>query len=248
MLPRLHWAARDVLEQPATYAGQMGRESMLYYVECGQMLVDMAEQSFNFEAGTLLILPMGVPYSYQLKASTSVLLVFFAQCQFEFEDTPRTLRLPPDDMAVRWMQDLALLQTQHNMQREITGHLLATLLARLKQIEGREAALKSLHPAVAAVIGWMDEHLDEPVTLQSLAAHAHCSPSHLRALFKQQVGSGVLRYQQDRRMQRALELLNQSHLSLREIARRCGYHDAEYFSRLFRRYHHVSPSYLRQRQ
>jgi AraC-like DNA-binding protein len=143
------------------------------------------------------------------------------------------------------MNDLAALQAQSNVRREVNDHLLAALLGRLKQIEGRAAALRELHPAVAAVVQWIDSNPAEAITLQTLAAHAHVSASYLRALFRRQVGSSILRYQQDRRMQHALELLNQPHLSLSEIARRCGYNDVEYFARLFRRFHHASPGKLR---
>jgi AraC-like DNA-binding protein len=48
-------------------------------------------------------------------------------------------------------------------------------------------------------------------------------------------------------MQLALELLDRPELSLREVAHRCGYHDTEYFARLFRRYHHTSPGQFRRR-
>ncbi|HEY0076408.1 MAG TPA: AraC family transcriptional regulator [Abditibacteriaceae bacterium] len=246
-LPRVHWAARDTLK-PGTIEAGIGRESMLFYVEQGQMQTTIAGETFQSQIGTLLILPRGLSYHQHIEHETQLLFVFFAPCRFEFEDTPRTLQIEPDDCIVRWMRDLAVLQTQSNLQRDIIDHLLAALLARVRQVEGRFSALKSLHPSVAAVVQWMDEHLEEPATLQSLAAQAHCSPSHLRALFKQQVGSGVLRYQQDRRMQRALELLNQPHLSLTEVARRCGYNDVEYFSRLFRRYHHIAPGRMRRKQ
>lgn len=243
-LPRVHWAARQTLSR-GTVESTVGRESMLFYVEHGHLQTTTKNQTFDCGSGTLLILPMGVPYCHEAKQETKLLFVFFAPCRFEFEDMPRTLKISAEDCVVRWMHDLVTLQAQSSRQRDIIDHLLTALLWRVKQIEGREAALKSLHPAVAAVVQWIDDHIAESATLDSLAAHAHCSSSHLRAIFKQQVGSGVLRYQQDRRMQHALELLNQPHLSLAEVARRCGYSDVEYFSRLFRRYHHISPGRMR---
>jgi AraC-like DNA-binding protein len=221
---------------------------MLFYVERGQVILHIDGQSFEARQRTLLILPMGLPYQREFKRATRLIFVFFAPCRFEFDDAPRALEIVPDDVAVRCMQHLAVLQKQGNAQREISDHLLAALLSRLKQIEGREAALKALHPGVAASVQWIDDHLEESINLEALAAHAHCSPSHLRAVFKQQVGSSILRYQQDQRMQYALKLLNQPHLSLREVAQRCGYADVEYFSRLFRRYHSTSPGKLRRQR
>ena len=59
-LPRVHWAARHSVEEPTVQAGLVGRESMLFHAERGRMQVDMSDQTFEVEAGTLLILPMGV--------------------------------------------------------------------------------------------------------------------------------------------------------------------------------------------
>jgi AraC-like DNA-binding protein len=102
-----------------------------------------------------------------------------------------------------------------------------------------------VHPGVAAALQFLDDNITTSLTLQQVAARAHISPSHLRMMFHRQVGSGVLRYQHDRRMQLVLELLDQPQLSLQKIAHRCGYKDAEYFTRLFRRYHQMPPGRLR---
>lgn len=240
-LPRLHWAARTQQEYEGSESNLTARESLLFYVEQGHLEFQLNDKNLRADNKTLVILPQSVAYDWHWQAGTQLFLVFFAPCRFEFNDTPRTLPLPENDYAVRWMRDLVFLQAQSNRQRDITDHLLAALLSRLKQIEGRESSLKELHPAVASTVHWIDDHMAETVTLDELAARVHCSSSHLRALFKQQVGSGILRYQQDRRMQYALQWLEQPHLTLGEVARRCGYHDVEYFSRLFRRYHQMPP-------
>lgn len=240
-LPRLHWAVQTRHDYKGSELNATARESLLFYVEQGHLEFQLTGKTLNAEAGTLIILSQGISYNWHWQAGTQILLVFFASCRFEFDDTPRVMPLPDGDCASRWMRDLIALQAQGNRQRDITDHLLAALLSRIKQIEGRESSLRELHPAVAATVQWIDDHIAESATLEELALHAHCSASHLRALFKQQVGSGVLRYQQDRRMQYALQWLEQPHLTLGEVARRCGYQDVEYFSRLFQRYHQMSP-------
>ena len=49
------------------------------------------------------------------------------------------------------------------------------------------------------------------------------------------------------KMKEALWLLNESNLSVREIARRVGYEDPFYFDRVFRRYHDMTPRDYRRR-
>ena len=73
------------------------------------------------------------------------------------------------------------------------------------------------------------------------------SPSHLAALFRAQVGHGLLRYQTRQRMARATELLATTEDPIALIAHRVGYADELYFSRQFTRLHSVAPSRYRQR-
>lgn len=244
-MPRCHGAWQFAMDEITWELNKAERETVLQHVSCGSITVTIAGQELQAGAGQLLIMPPGLCHDYMVAAGTRLIAVCCALCRFEFDDTPRVLPLADDEPAVSWMHDLAVFTARGTAQREITGHLLTALLARLKQIERHDSALKSLHPSVAAALQFLDDNVATKLTLQDVAAQAHISPSHLRTLFHRQVGSGVLRYQQDRRMQLALELLDQPHLTLQEIARRCGYNDTEYFGRLFQRYHHVSPARCR---
>jgi len=81
----------------------------------------------------------------------------------------------------------------------------------------------------------------ERVSLVSLADGAGLSASHFAALFRQLTGCGVLEYQVGQRMARARELLDTTDWAVADIARASGYPDPLYFSRHFRKVHHVSP-------
>lgn len=57
----------------------------------------------------------------------------------------------------------------------------------------------------------------------------------------------MVSYINEEKMKEALWLLNESNLSVREIARRVGYEDPFYFDRVFRRYHDMTPRDYRRR-
>jgi AraC-like DNA-binding protein len=246
-MPRCHGAWQFAFDETTEQLNKAERETVLQHVSCGTVTVTVAGQELQAGAGQLLIMPPGLCHDYMVAAGTRSIGVCCALCRFEFDDTPRVLALSDDEAAVSWIKDLTVFHAPGNRQREVTDYLLAAILARLKQIGRRDVALRALHPGVAAALQYLDDNIATRLTLGDVAAQAHISPSHLRTLFHRQVGSGVLRYQQDRRMQLALELLDQPHLSLQEIARRCGYNDAEYFGRLFQRYHNITPARFRRR-
>jgi len=67
----------------------------------------------------------------------------------------------------------------------------------------------------------------------------------LTKLFHAELGQTPAEYIQYVRMKHAVMLLNQTEFPIHEIARRVGYSDALYFSKVFSRNYGVSPSRFR---
>jgi AraC family transcriptional regulator len=93
----------------------------------------------------------------------------------------------------------------------------------------------------------IDAHLGSPLDLEVLAEAASVSPSHLIRLFRQQVATTPGRYLWSRRVQRGVELLEETGLSVSEIARRTGFQTSHHFSRRVRESTGLAPTDLRLR-
>ncbi len=89
---------------------------------------------------------------------------------------------------------------------------------------------------------------DSPQKIQDLALECNLSESHLQHLFKESTGLGLGRMLADQRMQRAAKLLEQTNLSIKEIAWAVGYEHTSSFTRAFERYFREAPRCFRQRQ
>jgi AraC-like DNA-binding protein len=87
-----------------------------------------------------------------------------------------------------------------------------------------------------------------PQTIQDLALECNLSESHLQHLFKESTGLGLGRMLIEQRMQRAVELLEQTNLSIKEIAWTVGYEHTSSFTRAFERHFQEAPRCFRQRQ
>ncbi|MEI8146343.1 MAG: AraC family transcriptional regulator [Alphaproteobacteria bacterium] len=99
------------------------------------------------------------------------------------------------------------------------------------------------------VIDYIEDHLNEDVSLVELAELAGLSQFHLCRAFKQATGLPPHRYQIKLRVERAKELLEASHLPISEIALAVGYDDQGQLARLFRKEAGTTPSqYRRDRQ
>jgi AraC-like DNA-binding protein len=90
-------------------------------------------------------------------------------------------------------------------------------------------------------ITYMLRHLDESLQVATLAAQANISASHFFALFKRRIGCAPIDYFIRLRMQHACRLLDETVLSVKEVAATLGYDDPFYFSRIFKSVNHVAP-------
>ncbi|MDX6264006.1 MAG: AraC family transcriptional regulator, transcriptional activator FtrA [Kribbellaceae bacterium] len=73
------------------------------------------------------------------------------------------------------------------------------------------------------VMRWMQEHLAEPLSLASIAAHASMSTRTLSRQFRAQTGSTPLQWLIRLRINRAQELLETTDLTIDQIATACGF-------------------------
>lgn len=94
---------------------------------------------------------------------------------------------------------------------------------------------------------YIREHFLEAISLADVAREVHLSPFHLSRLFKEKEGVNFVEYLTRLRLDEAKRLLVQTNDTIAAVAQRVGYAEANYFSRLFRRYFGVSPNEYRQR-
>jgi AraC-like DNA-binding protein len=96
-------------------------------------------------------------------------------------------------------------------------------------------------------VEFMQGHLAERLTIATLAALVNLSRSHYTKLFRRVTGYAPLSYLNHLRMQRAVQLLNTTDWSIKQIGDQLGFSDQFYFSRAFSKMHNHSPSEHRRR-
>lgn len=113
---------------------------------------------------------------------------------------------------------------------------------RLKRWARKEETQHAYHKSINQVLAYIQEHLNEPTDLKTLAGLVHISPYHFHRIFKSTIGESVAEYVQRLRLEYVAEQLKISHFSLYELAEQTGYSSEQALSRAFKKYFNLPPS------
>ena len=96
------------------------------------------------------------------------------------------------------------------------------------------------------ILAWIEQQLDQPMSLERIARQAGLSPYHFSRLFTARMGRSVMAHVRGRRLVRgARRLSDEPDLPLVDLAFDCGFESQEAFTRAFRRAFGVSPGRFR---
>lgn len=214
-------------------------------------------------SGSAVIVPKGFEASVQVWRSRPGM-----QWIFEFDPTVMARRMTESlggaplqlvpHFDVTDAQLLRLLQALHAdttsgspagcLFGETIGAALALHLAR--NYSTRSASRSQLPGGVATVslqrvLDYIQANLAGDLHLEELARVADLSTFHFAKLFKRSTGYSPHQFVLQRRLERAKELLRNSHISLSEVSLRAGFADQSHLSNVFRRFVGVTPSRFR---
>ena len=101
------------------------------------------------------------------------------------------------------------------------------------------------NPAVLQSKNFMWNNYMKKLTLNEIAGQVHLNPQYFSVLFKRETGESVTTYLTNVRVDHAKLLLKDTSIPINEVARRVGYDDPDYFSRLFRKASGTTPRQYR---
>lgn len=142
-----------------------------------------------------------------------------------FEDVLSSASLEEDirNLAVQIRLENLLLQILH-MSRKVRGITLAPQ-----------------NDTIQEVLKYLNHHLDEKITLDSLAQKFYLNKYHLNSLFRRSTGTTVIDYLIHKRLAHAHQLLSEG-VSAAEAAERSGFRDYSTFFREYKRKYGIAPS------
>nr|WP_281378795.1 AraC family transcriptional regulator [Paenibacillus phyllosphaerae] len=229
----------------------------LYLIEDGEGYIQVDGHRYYPTPGTLCLLPAEKLQSYGTVSphTYSKYWCHFTaklggQHLFQLLDTPAVVQLKDFDKAKSLFQQLVEARWSEAWTAEL--HVQAALLGLIAAYieESGAVVLNTQHSGpfrqMNVVLAYIDAHLSENITVEELAQLVHFHPNYFIRIFKKTTGLSPIQYVNRKRMDKAIELLQFSKLSVSAVSHELGMEPA-YFSRLFKEYTGLSPSEYRER-
>ena len=163
------------------------------------------------------------------------------------------------DVAVRWHAAVQLLHTEvyHTGSLVQRGHgisgieeLLMNSLLHIQPSNYHDEFVRPSSQPVRRVVrdamNYMDAHLGEPITMESIARSVHMSVRSIQQGFCDELGMSPMTYLRDRRLERAhdelADALPSDGVTVTEVANRWGFHHLGSFAVEYRKRWGTTPS------
>lgn len=121
-----------------------------------------------------------------------------------------------------------------------TQDLLVTAIERVSDLTRNSTKLN-----LEAVREFAKESYTRGITLEETAAHFFVTKEYLSKVFKMKFGEGFSEYVTKLRMERALRLMSEYDIAIKDIGPAVGYFDTAHFYRVFKKHFGFTPGQMR---
>jgi AraC-like DNA-binding protein len=234
-------------------------EAVFIYCARGKGWCEMAGRRHEVAEDQLLVIPPSTPHIYGAAKKEPWTIHWFHAVGSNVPFYLEQLEVSEDEPVVRLGGDVQLFSlfedvleglehgstlTHLTYAAHSLAHLMGVILRHKDEFWHGEGDIKE---RITKSIEFMKQHLREPLRIATLAAVVNLSRSHYTEIFRRVTGYAPLMYLNHLRMQRAVQLLNSTNLSIKAIGDQLGFSDQFYFSRAFTKLHGHSPSEHRRR-
>lgn len=218
----------------------------VYFVLKGQGKLHTRGDVFSLNEGDVFFSFPAEPFAIESVADFQYMYISFLgargnRIMEKLGVSPKTVLFPNcNELATVWIQGLESPAELSDIASEaVLLHTFAYLGKHLPEFSTRDKGRTDL---ISMIQKYVDEHFSDPdFSLERLGSELKYNKKYLSTVFKRHVGVGIVEYLHTVRIQHACTMLKQGFTSVSDVALRCGYPDAQYFSKVFKRRMNLAP-------
>lgn len=219
----------------------------LYYIYSGNAVLSCNGVDTTMLPGNMYLLPSNVPISYYCPERMEQFYLHVTLTTPEGFDmlslVPKICQIPCSESFLRELKDIGELEDYGQLLKLktcISQNVLDCLLSN-----NIPFPIKSYSWDVLQAMSYIQNNLTIQLTGEQIAQAVYVSPSFLYKRFKAEMGISLGAYQDKLIFYKAIQLLAERQLSMKEISQQLGFCDQYYFSRRFKSQMGTTPSRYR---
>ncbi len=191
----------------------------------------------------------GLEAARQIRQSGHTCMILFLTAFDKFSYAREAISLRALDYLLKPYEEQELIlsveEALNLAQRLESGTQRLLLSGSLEPAEGEDLAAQRLGLIRENIERYIREHYSSELSMQDVAKAMNYSEAYFCKLFKQCFKVNFSAWLNEFRVKKAKEMLLHTRLSIREVSLACGYADANYFARVFKRVTGKTPSEYR---
>ena len=233
------------------------------YVKKGRCLLHLENECVGFGENEMMIINSNVSHTFEAgpEGATLIQLEFLPEIFAYFESghphrnerTP-VLLFPKEHRLIKIVNNVQImravqciineLNTKGKYHRYLVIMSYAELLILICRYMDDVYVPTCTNEPLKRAIAYIRLNYPSEMTVTKVAAHAGVSERYLRMLFVQHVGETPVEYMNQVRINKSIELLQNTEMSIKEICFACGFRTPQYFSRIFKRQTGITPNQM----
>lgn len=244
-----------------TYGPHKHLRIEINYVKKGNCVLHLDNESVSFREGEMMIISSELNHTFEAgtDGTTLMQLEFLPEVFSKFnlnigtdtnELTPVTIfseenRLIKIVNNVRIMRAVQRIVNELKLKSQHYQYLVVMYYAELLILINRYMDESYLpictNESLKKAISYIRLNYQSDITITDVAEYVEISERYLRKLFAQHLNLSPLDYLNQIRINKSIELLRNTEMSVKEICFLCGFKSPQYFSRIFKQQTGVSP-------
>lgn len=227
---------------------------LLIVMMAGALNYQTRKQRGTLRVGQALLLDCNQPHSYQAQEECSFTFIHFdgAQSREICEQINRSsgncIRLTDSTRMHEMVGELmGYMRDDRRVNEAQTSAMLYGILMVLMESSGVSGEGNIGNSIVDQAIEYIQTHLSDRLSVESIAANAGYSPGYFSHVFTRETGMSPYRFVVRSRMDSAMQLLQTSGMSIQDIAFQVGFNSVSNFCYAFRKEKGLSPHECRKK-
>ena len=227
----------------------------IYYIVQGQCNYMWNRKSYTVGAGSLLLYFPNIKQHYRFQKSDNAVMLWshFSGTACDVlnpyrTDGPLILPLADQKQFLHIFERMISAHYQRLTQGDILcdSYMPVLLALMVLSFQSRsEQKISHSNEQMEKVLSRMHVEFHKPIDIGAYADMCHLSEDRFIRMFKAQMGMPPYRYQLKIRIERAVEMLENSAITVGDCGEAVGFHDNAYFCRIFKKFTGHPPSYYK---